>query len=289
MGRRWGMLAVGIALAAPEGGMMAATPESFAVQTQKEEMATAWPGVSPLDLPVPRLDVPGTGVAASEALPTPGDRSAAVGPGAERARILLRSLTIPGWGQATLGRHTSAKVFGLAETGIWASFVAFRIQEHFRRQSYEVTAQLFAGIDLDGRDEEYRRIVGIYPSSEDYNRLVVRRDAANVYAYLYYDDPAAYARLVAEFIAENEIRGDDAWAWVSPESYDLYQEQRRLTRKAALRSNTMLGLAVANRLLSAVLAARHAGAAPPTRSWNIECGPRPGDPSAVALGVKVRF
>ena len=84
-----------------------------------------------------------------------------LGLGAERARILLRSLTVPGWGQATLGRRTSAKVFLLAETGVWASYAAFRVQETLRRQSSEVQARLFAAIDLDGRDEEFRRIVGI--------------------------------------------------------------------------------------------------------------------------------
>jgi len=202
--------------------------------------------------------------------------------GAERARILLRSLTVPGWGQATLGRRTSAKVFGLLETGVWTSFVAFRVQQQLRRDSYEVTARLFAGIDLDGRDDEFRRIVGFFPSSEDYNRLVVRRDAAN----LYYDDPARYS----QYIVEHELKGEDAWAWASPESYERYQEQRKLTRKAGLRANAMLGLAIANRLVSAVHAARYAGAVPASpRSWNLEVGPRNGDLTALALGVKVRF
>src|SRR5258705_7088547 len=74
---------------------------------------------------------------------------------AERARILMRSLTVPGWGQATIGRRASAKAFGLAEAGIWTSFVAFRVQEVLRRHSSQATARISAGIDLDGRDEEF--------------------------------------------------------------------------------------------------------------------------------------
>ena len=253
-------------------------PASIALET----VATSAPLVtagSPLALPSTPLGVMPT----ADAAEAPAEEGSAVPRlGAERARILLRSLTIPGWGQATLGRRTSAKVFGLAELGVWTSFVAFRVQEHLRRDSYEVNARLFAGIDLEGRDEEFRRIVGFYPSSEEYNRLVVRRDAAN----LYYDDPVLYA----QYIAQHELKGENAWAWASPESYDRYQEQRKLTRKAALRANAMLGLAIANRLLSAVHAARYAGAVPASpRSWNIECGPREGDFSAMALGVKVRF
>lgn len=210
-----------------------------------------------------------------------------VGLGAERARILLRSLTLPGWGQATLGRRRSAKLFALAETGVWTSFVAFRVQEALRRQSSEVAAQVFAGIDLGGRDEEFRRVVGIYPSSDDYNLYVVRRDAAEIYLRGdSLDDPVAYR----QYIADHELKGKDSWSWESFDSFRKYGELRKLSRRAALRANAMLGLAIANRLLSAVHAARHAGAtAPETRSWNLEYGPRAGDPTAMALGVRVRF
>jgi hypothetical protein len=255
----------------------APTPPSIAVESERVDPLLAI-SVSPLALPSSTLYLVRHPAAARKG------EDAANQPrlGAERARILLRSLTVPGWGQATLGRGTSAKVFGVAELGVWTSFVAFRVQERLRRDSYEVTARLFAGIDLDGRDEEFRRIVGFYPSSDEYNRLVVRRDAAN----LYYNDPTLYA----QYIADHELHGKDAWAWASPESYDRYQEQRKFTRKAALRANAMLGLAIANRLLSAVHAARYAGAAPASpRSWNIECGPHESDPSVMAVGVKVRF
>src|SRR5262245_13705862 len=47
------------------------------------------------------------------------DENAGLGP--ERAQILLRSLTVPGWGQATLGLNGSAKVFMVLEAGIWGS------------------------------------------------------------------------------------------------------------------------------------------------------------------------
>jgi hypothetical protein len=212
----------------------------------------------------------------------PAGGPAPIGLGADRARILLRSLTVPGWGQASLGRRTSAKVFLLTETGIWGSFVSFRVQEALRRHSYVVTARLAAGIDLDDRDEEFRRIVGVYPSSEDYNLYVVRRDAANQF----YDDPAAYD----QYIADHELKGKDTWAWDGPESFRKYIEQRKLTRRAALRANAMLGLAIANRLVSAVLAARHAGAvAPAAHSWNLECGPHPSDPEAMAVGLRLQF
>jgi len=245
------------------------------------------------DLPegftVEAMPAAGDFLAARESsLSAQGPQFRAAGLGAERAQILLRSLTVPGWGQATLGLHTSAKVFALAEAAVWTSFIAFRVQGALRRQSSEVEARLFAGIDLQGRDEEFRRIVGIYPSSDDYNLYVVRRDAANLYygpEALIRDDPVLYR----QYIADHEIKGSDSWAWDSADSYLEYRDLRKFTQRAGLRANAMLGLAIANRLLSAVHAARHAGATPEQHSWNLECGPRPGDPAAMALGVRVRF
>lgn len=202
--------------------------------------------------------------------------------GAERASILLRSLTLPGWGQASIGHRGSAQVFLIAETGIWTSFTAFRVQEQLRRLTYERTARLFAGIDVRGRNEEFRRIVGVYESSDEYNRLVVRRDAAN----LYYDDPEAYRA----YIAAHELTGADTWTWDGDESQLRYRTERKRTERAALRANAALGLAIANRILSAFHVARYAGR--PTaegQSWNLECVPVPGDPLAFHVGVRTRF
>jgi hypothetical protein len=203
----------------------------------------------------------------------------------ERARVLLQSLTVPGWGQATSGARRSSAAFLVAEAGIWGTFTAFRIQQTLRRESSLRTASLYAGIDLEGRDEEFRRIVGLYPSSDEYNRLVVRRDAAN----LFFGDPAAYNA----YIAEHELRGADTWSWASPESFFRYRDQRQDSQRAGLRANTALALAVANRIVSAIHAARvarPAQAPPDTRkSWHFECLPDGGDPTAFHVGVRARF
>src|SRR5262245_62113009 len=150
----------------------------------------------------------------------------------ERARVLLQSLTVPGWGQATVGKNKAAAAFLVAEAAIWGSFTAFRVQEMMRKESYENTAMLYAGIDLSDRDEEFRRIVGSYSSSEEYNRLVVRRDAAN----LYYGDPAAYEA----YVAEHSLRGADSWSWSGEDQFNRYRSQRQDTQRAGLRANTAL-------------------------------------------------
>ncbi len=209
--------------------------------------------------------------------------------GPERARILLRSLTVPGWGQATMGRRTSAKWFAAAEVGVWTAFGAFRVQETMRRETAIRTARLAAGIELRGRDEEFQRIVGSFVSSEEYNLLVVARDAANLYLLdPYHPDMEGYRA----YIAAHSLSGADSWNWSSIESFRKYASQRKDAHRAGLRANTALAVGIANRIASAIHAARAAGRAPETeqpRSWNFEVTPDPRDGDAVRAGLRVTF
>jgi hypothetical protein len=213
--------------------------------------------------------------------PRPAETPAVLGSG--RAAILLRSLTLPGWGQATLGHRTSAAVFGLTETAIWGAFTAFRIQIAMREDAYLRTARLLAGIDLRGRDEEWRRIVGSFRSSDEYNLLVVARDAAN----LHYDDPVAYRA----YLDEHSLKGSDTWSWGSAEQQERYRGQRKNAQRAARRANTMLAVAITDRIVSALHAARIAGQpAPAPRSWKLEVGPATdGDAMAIQMRVSAHF
>jgi len=244
------------------------------------------PTISALALPSPALEWIGLGRKKPRPI-TSKERSRAGMPvlSAARAQILLRSLTVPGWGQATLGRRGAAKVFFLAESGVWATFTAFRIQEQMRRHSYERSARVLAGIELRGRDEEFRRIVGGFRSSDDYNLYVVYRDAATLY---YFDnDLAKYWA----YIAEHSLKGRDAWSWRSDEDLLRYRAQRKDAQRAAQRANIAVAAAVVNRFLSAVHVARLAGRHDATgRSWNLEVAPARGeDAMAFRCGVRARF
>ena len=211
--------------------------------------------------------------------------------GPERARILLRSLTVPGWGQASLGRRHAAATFAVLEAGIWTAFTTYRIQEQLRIHSYEVTARLFAGIDLRGRDEEFRRIVGAFSSSDEYNLLVVARDAANQFLS---NPTAANMAAYRAYIASHSLSGADAWNWANEAAFDRYGAQRRDAQRASINANAALAVAIANRLLSALHAAHAAGhapkASPPHTSWNFDVSPGdPGEPILFRAGVHARF
>jgi len=164
---------------------------------------------------------------------------------------------------------------------VWTTFAAFKIQQSMRTESYMKTAELYAGIDLDGYSDEYRRMIGIYPSSDDYNKYVVYRDAAN----LYYDDPEAYNA----YIAKNSVSGEGGWRWASPESFERYQEQRKEVSHASQNANLVLAVAIANRLLSALHAARIAGHTPPAQGLHFDIAPDPADPSRYAFALRTSF
>ncbi len=210
------------------------------------------------------------------------------GLGPARARILLRSLTVPGWGQATLGRKGSARVFLLAEAGVWGAFTAFHIQQTLRTEAYLRTARLSAGIDLRDRDDEFRRIVGAFASSEEYNLLVVTRDAANIYL----KDPAKpdFDGYHA-YIAKHSLSGDMAWAWTDEAAFDRYGGQRKFAHRAGLRANTALGLAIANRLVSALHAARTAGRQPvgTPQGWRFQVEPGLSEPGVYRAALTTSF
>lgn len=286
--------AVGLALCAavvpPAAGAAAAAPAGAGTaRTLRAPFDAVAPGATPAPAPVPPAMTSALALPAGSAADAAAAAAAPAGPGepqaglgAERAMILLRSLTVPGWGQATLGRPRTAAVFLIAEAGVWGAFTAFRIQERLRRESYERTAQLLAGIDMGGRDEEFRRIVGSFLSSAEYNQFVVARDAAN----LFYDDPVR----MREYIALNELKGEDAWSWPDVESLLRYRSQRQDAQRAERRANTALAVAVANRILSAAHAARLAGRTPAERAWRLEVTPAPGeDPTAFRVGLSTRF
>ena len=209
-------------------------------------------GASVLDLPpappaAERL-AQATDMPAPAAKPSMHEPTAYDGPGP--AGAALRSLILPGWGQLSTGHYTQAAVFGGIEVATWTSYITFERQGALRRDSYFETARLYAGIDLDAQDQSYRKLVGQYRSSDVYNQYVVMREAT-----YFYTDPADREA----YIASRSIPASNAWNWGDERAaFDRYGEQRRSSEQAFKNGQYALGVAVINRVVSAIAAARQA-------------------------------
>ncbi len=191
-----------------------------------------------------------------------------------RLKILGLSLLVPGLGHRALGLTNRSYAFMGAEATIWGAFGVFEAQGKIRKDSYVEMAHIFGGVrDASGRDGEYYRLLGSYRTSEDYNDEV-RRDARARYG----DDLQGRA----DYFEQHRIRDDLVWSWSSRDDWDRYQDKRRGSNEAYKRAGTMIGLAVANRLLAAVDALRIAHRADPSRAMSFYLAADPGDPGAPA-------
>jgi hypothetical protein len=201
-----------------------------------------------------------------------------------------RSLILPGWGQLHGGHRTLGLCFLVAEAAIWTTFTVFLVQGELREDSYEETARLFAGLDLDTVGDEFRGYLAEYESSEEYNRLVVYRQAAA----LYYGDFENYNR----YIEENSIGGDQAWAWTTFDYFAQYGAQRRSSDQAYHDAELMVALAVVNRVASAIVAARMEPVPPEPKAstsgvstgptWGLRLDPRGRPEPRVAWELRFR-
>jgi hypothetical protein len=197
-----------------------------------------------------------------------------------KSKALLLSTVLPGAGQYYSGRTTRAKVFFLAEAAIWTSFVVFQVQGHLRQDSYVEYAELMAGVDAQDKPDEFYRALGQYmrsdPGPSSYNEDIRREARA-----LYPDDRQAQER----YLEENGYFGGDAWEWQSVEDQAHYRSLRKKSLFSFEKATYMLGLAVANRVIAAMDAARSVAKSSKQRDqfqgFRLEMRPDPGSPGSV--------
>jgi hypothetical protein len=182
-----------------------------------------------------------------------GLRAAQVGTGGQDRRSISRvkamgaSLLLPGLGQMLAGHPGRARLFMTAEAGILTSYVVFRVQGRVRKERYIEYAELFAGNDdVGGRQDWYYRNLGQYHSSEDYVDEIARSARA-----MYRDD----IQQRDAYVAEHRPGPDEEWEWASEAHRLEYREMRKASRNALRHADLMIGIALLNRVLSAVDAA----------------------------------
>ncbi|MBI4552370.1 MAG: hypothetical protein HY710_08915 [Candidatus Latescibacteria bacterium] len=145
-------------------------------------------------------------------------------------KAVFLSLLVPGLGEGYAGDWGRARVFFVAEAAAWTGFTVFRVFGRWRTNDARVYAAEHASVSLGGKPDSYFRIIGSYPSNAVYNeeQQLTQREHARLYT------------------------GDAAWTWDSAAARKMYLSIRRSSERARVRSGYLVGLAIVNRLASAV-------------------------------------
>ena len=159
-------------------------------------------------------------------------------------RAILYSLILPGTGQLYLGSKGTGKGFLIAEGVIWAGFGGFSLYGRQVREDYRLYASSVAGAKGWGDfDERYYDAMEFNLSSEEYN-ATIREEARNLFP----DDPQQQE----EYVRERIYSGESAWSWPSADALREYKRLRSSSRSAFQKATYALGLAIVNRVVSAL-------------------------------------
>jgi hypothetical protein len=106
---------------------------------------------------------------------------------------------------------------------------------------------------VENKDDDYFKRLGQYSSSEEYNEAV-RREARE----LYFGDPEQERA----YIEAHAYGPSETWRWENVETWTGYRDLRVKSLNAYKRGEHLVGIALLNRLISAIEAVRQ------TRNFN---------------------
>lgn len=148
---------------------------------------------------------------------------------------VIYSLLLPGMGELYAGDYGSGKYFTGADGVLWLGLGAVDLHARSMRDDARTFAALHAGFDPEGKDDTYFVNVGNFDDIYQYNEQVLRdRDAYKLY------DPASPAY----------------WKWDSGVNRSVYRDQRVASDGMFNNTRFVVAALVANRVLSAINAAR---------------------------------
>ncbi len=144
---------------------------------------------------------------------------------------MLLSVLFPGAGQYYADSKFKGQVFMGVEAAIWTGFIAYRVYGGWKEGDYKNLAAAHAGVNNEGKDDEFYDWVGFYDSREEFNQ----------FSRLYYPDRA--------YLPDNE---DYDWQWDSDENRIQFKETKDASKMAFRNSTFMIGLAIANRIIAGI-------------------------------------
>jgi len=155
-------------------------------------------------------------------------------------KAALYSLILPGAGQYYIRQNPRAKLFFGIESGLWISYYGFRKFGAYKDDAAKGWAVLKAGANPDNTDENYW-IKMTYYDNRDVNE--------GRYEFGYNQMAAVYDRGDAQLFPEIPLY---YWNWDNSDDRQAYRNLRNQSKTAYERSEVVVGIIVANHVISAV-------------------------------------
>ncbi|MEJ5263569.1 MAG: DUF5683 domain-containing protein [Ignavibacterium sp.] len=147
---------------------------------------------------------------------------------------IIYSLLLPGMGELYAENYSSGKYFTIAEGALWATFIGMNVYGNWQENRYKTYAQTYAGINPEGKDEDFYATIGLYTSIETYN------------------NEKALERRYDEMLSEQKF----FWKWNSTEERKTYRSMWTSSEQTFNDIRFVVGAMLVNRLISAINAVR---------------------------------
>ncbi len=145
-----------------------------------------------------------------------------------KRKAVLMSLLLPGLGERSIGSYTSAKVFYSSESTLWLFLFLSQKRKEWKKEDYQVYAAVNAGVDNDGKSEQFYSDVSNFSDVDEFNAAIRRsRNPRSVY---------------------NST--DEFWSWGSEEERLKFKSLKLESDKADLNIKRTIGVLLINRILS---------------------------------------
>ncbi len=151
------------------------------------------------------------------------------------AQAFFMSLVLPGTGQIYSGAEAKAKIFLSAEALCWEGFWLFRSLGNRKGEDYRNFAATPAGVNLEGKNDDYYSNLSFYGSPDGYNQS------------------ARLDNIPGEIIYPED--GFSNWQWDNADSRLQYRNLKNQNKIFYRRSFYAIGMAVFTRIVSSFDAA----------------------------------
>ena len=145
-----------------------------------------------------------------------------------KRKAVLLSMLLPGLGERSIGSRRSAKYFYGSESSLWLSLVIFQKRKEWKKEDYQVYAAARAGVNNEGKNDQYYSDVSNYSDVDEFNAAIRRsREPRSVYNAT-----------------------DEFWSWSSEEERLKFKSLKLESDAAGQNVKRIIGGMVINRIFS---------------------------------------